>query len=313
MENLLYRLQSKLKKNARCMLVTVLSQRGSAPRGAGAALFIDESGCSVGTVGGGALEALALRKAEECLKERKSLLLPLDLTADVHMSCGGAVVLLFQYVDAPLPLPEPGAQGWLLTEIEPDGAWTARFQSLPGGWPNRAEFDGRTFSCPIGQKMRVWIFGAGHVAQALAPLLEQLDFRCGVLDDRAEFANRERFPTVDAVDTIDLSHLEALPVSESDAVCIMTRGHQSDYVVLRQMLRTRAGYLGLMGSLRKVAETRRHLLDDGFPEDAIARIHMPIGTDISADTPMEIAVSVAGELIQHRARVQGRAKKRHGV
>lgn len=311
MEKILRRMQSHLCRGEDCMLVTVLSRQGSAPRDVGAALLVNSKGSAEGTIGGGAIEAAAIRHAEMCLAQHCSAVRSYDLTGDVSMSCGGAVTLLFQYADEPLPLPEAGACGWLMIDVEPDGRqWSARFRPEAINPCGRTHFEGHTLFCPIGQAMRVWVFGAGHVAQALVPLLDRLDFRCVVLDDRAEYASTEHFPAAEFVHTVDLEQL-SLNMSETDAACIMTRGHQSDYAVLRQVLHTNAGYIGLMGSSRKVAEIEARLRKEGFSREQIERVHMPIGTDISADTLMEIAVSIAGELILHRARYQGREKRRH--
>lgn len=311
MEKILRRMQSRLCRGEDCMLVTVLSRRGSAPRDVGAALLIDSQGCAEGTVGGGSIEAAAIRHAKACLARRCSTVQSYDLDGDVSMICGGAVTLLFQYGNAPLPLPKDGTCGWLMIDIESDGQqWSAHFRPEAINPCGRPYFFGNTLFCPIGQAMRVWVFGAGHVARALVPLLDRLDFRCIVLDDRSEYASKARFPAAESVQTMDLEQ-PSLRMARADAACIMTRGHRSDYSVLRQVLHTEAGYIGLMGSARKVAEVEAQLQKDGFSRTQIERVHMPIGTDISADAPLEIAVSIAGELIQHRARHQGRERRRH--
>ncbi|MDO4357837.1 MAG: XdhC family protein, partial [Clostridia bacterium] len=219
MERILRLMQEKLIRGQRCMLVTVLSRQDSAPRDAGAAMLLTEDGLIGGTIGGGAIEALAMDMAHRCLEQRRSLLRRFNLSKDAGMICGGAMALFFQFADDPLPLPGPGERGWLLTDIAADGTWTARFTSQLDHHPGQVAFDGRTLRCPIGQNMRVWIFGAGHVAQALSALLQELDFDCVILDDRESFACAERFPNAAQVRVVDLSRL-SLDISANDAVCI---------------------------------------------------------------------------------------------
>jgi len=133
-----------------------------------------------------------------------------------------------------------------------------------------------------------------------------LGFRTTVLDDREEFASRERFPSpVEVVVLEDFSDcLSKCPIDEESYLVIVTRGHLHDKAVLSQALRTRAGYIGMIGSKRKRDSIYRALLDEGFSRDDLGRVHSPIGLDIGAETPEEIAVSIAAELIQVRSRKQ---------
>ena len=155
---------------------------------------------------------------------------------------------------------------------------------------------------PLTRAEIVYVFGGGHVSAELVPLLAHVGFSVAVYEDRAEFGNAERFP--DAVRIIRAPFEEAgtrISITPDDAVVIMTRGHQGDFVVLEQMLRTQAGYIGVIGSRHKIAATNRRLMEAGIPEAALGRIHTPIGLDIGAETPAEIAISIAAELIAHRA------------
>ena len=155
---------------------------------------------------------------------------------------------------------------------------------------------------PLTRAEIVYVFGGGHVSAELVPLLAHVGFSVAVYEDRAEFGNAERFP--DAVRIIRAPFEEAgtrISITPDDAIVIMTRGHQGDFVVLEQMLRTQAGYIGVIGSRHKIAATNRRLIETGIPETALGRIHTPIGLDIGAETPAEIAISIAAELIAHRA------------
>jgi xanthine dehydrogenase accessory factor len=155
---------------------------------------------------------------------------------------------------------------------------------------------------PVFHWGTVFLFGAGHVALATAALAKTAGFRTVVLDDRGEFASRERYPTADEVRVIDSFDraMEGLTIDPHSYLVIVTRGHRHDRTVLAQSLRTRATYVGMIGSLKKRDQTYQSLRQEGFGEDDFRRVHCPIGLAIHADTPEEIAVSIVGELIQHR-------------
>lgn len=154
----------------------------------------------------------------------------------------------------------------------------------------------------------VYLFGGGHVAQKIAHIAHFTGFRVAVLDDRPEFACRELFPQAglllspDALDNVfAMPELAREPMNETSYVVIVTRGHRHDAEILEQALRTNAGYIGMIGSRSKRDATYEKLRAKGFGDADFARVHCPIGLDISAQTPEEIAVSVTAELIRHRA------------
>lgn len=156
----------------------------------------------------------------------------------------------------------------------------------------------------------VYILGAGHVSQKLAMLTARVDFNTVVLDDRQEFANQERFPEANRIIVLDsfAQALESLVIDQDSYVVIVTRGHAHDKTVLAAALKTDAGYIGMIGSTRKRNAIYRALLEEGFTNQDIARVYAPIGLEISAETPEEIAVSIVGELIKVRAEKSGRSK-----
>ncbi|HOP40253.1 MAG TPA: XdhC family protein [Geobacteraceae bacterium] len=151
----------------------------------------------------------------------------------------------------------------------------------------------------------VYIFGAGHVSRPVAELASMVDFRTVVLDDREDFANKERFPKADQIIVIpsydDL--FSGLEIGTDSYLVIVTRGHMHDKTVLEQSLRTPAGYIGMIGSRRKQRLVYDELLENGFSEDDLKRVHNPIGIEIRAETPEEIAVSIVAELIKARAEI----------
>ncbi|MDQ7784875.1 MAG: XdhC family protein [Desulfomonilaceae bacterium] len=150
----------------------------------------------------------------------------------------------------------------------------------------------------------VYLFGAGHVSQQVAPLAERVGFRTVVLDDRSEFANRERFPSADEVRVVSSFHgcLEDLDIDRDSYLVIVTRGHSHDKTVLEQALRSDAGYVGMIGSRRKKAALFQALLNQGFTDRDLARVYSPIGLSIGAETPEEIGISIIAELVKARSK-----------
>jgi len=155
---------------------------------------------------------------------------------------------------------------------------------------------------PILSDPVLYIFGGGHVSAQIIPLASRVGFKVEVIDDRPEFADPAKFPDAAKVHHYPFqSVLEKLPVDESSYLVIVTRGHIHDKTVLEQCLRTKAKYIGMIGSRRKKAMIYEKLLEEGFTTSDLDRVHAPIGLDIGAETPEEIAVSIVAELIQVRA------------
>ncbi|NWF86025.1 MAG: XdhC family protein [Bryobacteraceae bacterium] len=154
---------------------------------------------------------------------------------------------------------------------------------------------------PIEPQPRAVIFGAGHISKGLARIASLCGFHTTVVDDRESFANRERFPDVDEV--LAGPYEELLPKLELHAgsyLIIVTRGHRDDMRVLRLLADTPAQYIAMIGSRRKVIAVIRELEKEGIPAERFARLHAPMGLEIGAVTPEEIAVSVAAEMIAVR-------------
>jgi xanthine dehydrogenase accessory factor len=148
----------------------------------------------------------------------------------------------------------------------------------------------------------LYIFGGGHVSAQIIPLARRVGFKVQVIDDRPEFADAAKFPDATQVHQYPFEGvLGRIPVDESSYLVIVTRGHIHDKTVLEQCLRTRAKYIGMIGSRRKKAMIYEKLLEEGFTKSDLDRVHAPIGLDIGAETPEEIAVSIVAELIQVRA------------
>lgn len=312
-----------IERGEAVVLCTVLASSGSAPRGAGARMAVFADGSTLGTVGGGTVEALAAQEALDVLHGGQAVLrafsLAPDQIASIGMVCGGNVTVCYQRLTA-AELPTLYAMRaalashtntWLFMQIE-QGSVTdfrvvdeAEAALRPARYTSRAVLENGeplSYAEPLSRAERVWIFGGGHVGQALVPVLAGVDFPVTVFDNREELATPEHFPAAESVIFGDYNHIfEKLTFHESDYAVIMTPGHQSDFALLEQVLRHSLRYVGCIGSRQKVARTQQLLREAGISEERILCVHSPIGLSIGAQTPAEIAISIAAEMIQCRA------------
>ena len=315
MQKIFEAIKNELAKGKECLLATIIASSGSTPRGKGAYMVIGEAGRICGTIGGGSLEYNVILQGQRQISLRKNFLyeyiLTMERSAELGMICGGTCTILYQYLcQEDLPLIEKGliiSQGkepyWLLLPVE-----EGKLQILQGA----ADFQGdglvtvgtaQYYAEQFNFDGKVYIFGGGHLAQEVVPVLSHLGFRCVVLDDREEFAKPELFGGAEEVLLADFKALQnVVQLTEKDYVAVMTRGHLHDADVERFVLNTPAGYIGVVGSRRKAQITRETLLGEGFSPEQLDRIMTPIGLDIGSETPAEIAISIAAQFIQVRAR-----------
>jgi xanthine dehydrogenase accessory factor len=162
---------------------------------------------------------------------------------------------------------------------------------------------------PILPQPMLYIFGGGHVSMALAQAAHAAGFAIGVIDDRESFANAERFPMAGEIYTNYEDALAKLKPNASSYLVIVTRGHRDDMRVLAWAVGTPARYIGMIGSKRKVLSIYKALEKDGIPAEKFERVHAPMGLDIGALTPEEIAISISAELIGIRRNAAGLAHK----
>lgn len=322
----------EMEKHRDTVLVTLIDAAGSAPRKSGSQMLVGANGRLTGTIGGGAVERRSEEMAMALLREKRSavhdfLLHTAASGGDIGMVCGGDVTAHFQFIPAEDASWQALAsalterltahqRGWLV--LREDGGCGALlgpegllWGTLPEGVePTSLQTDcvrrGGVFSMPLPIGERALLFGAGHISQALCPLLVTVGFRPVVFDCRPELATRKLFPTAEEIICGDFTSIkDHLTVTEEDFVVIMTNGHMHDFHVEEQVLRGPFAYVGVIGSRTKTASVNRRLREAGIPEESIAQIHTPIGTAIQAVTPAEIAVSIAGEMILCRAERRG--------
>lgn len=204
---------------------------------------------------------------------------------------GGAALLAGRLPDLPhAPELEPLARAWARAAAESGRPATHAIATDLG--------EVRVFVEPYLPPPRLVVVGAGHVAQPLADIGKRVGFRVTVLDDRPAYASRERFPTADEI--VCRPFLEALDLVDpgpESCVVIVTRGHQHDFECLRHVLSRPLRYLGMIGSRTRVTGIVDRLLAEGADPARVSRVHAPIGLDIGAETPAEIAISILAEIV----------------
>ncbi len=245
-----------LRKDGRAALATVVETSGSVPRHAGAKMVVLADGSTVGTVGGGSVEAAVSKAAMEALRDQKPRLIRMELEEGDSV-CGGQISV---FVD------------------------------------------------PVVESPLLLMVGAGHVGAAVAEVATAAGFRVVLLDDRREIVQSTvaRTGTGGIVGPISRL-LRALRLSGSHHVVIATRGHSHDEEALRSVLAKNVGYLGMIGSAAKVRHVIGNLRAEGVAKEALDRVSTPVGLDIGAETPGEIAVAIVAEMIMHLRGGSGRS------
>ena len=341
MNSLIREMNNLLERQQDFALATIIRRNGSAPRTTGAKMLVRADESIEGTVGGGALEAEVIRRSLEMLKSGRASVQSFSFSgadaASMDAICGGQVDVLIEGVaggaagaaEAVRALgaaAESHRSAWLVTTFEPASQRTSHAAVLHDGQVLGAaqpDLDTAlvrqtrlpkllltvrgvlTLIEPTNISGSVYIFGAGHVSRSLAQFTRAVDFWTVVIDDRADYANRERFPQADQVVVLpDMADISSISIEADGYVVIVTRGHMDDLTVLAQVLRTPAAYIGMIGSRRKVALIFDELRKKGYSEADLQRVHAPIGLPIGAETPEEIGISISAELIQKRARLR---------
>ncbi len=328
-----------LKKGENVALITVISTTGSTPGKVAYKMLVwGKSGKTIGTVGGGLTEANMINAARNILPKTKSQVFRFDLDGiqdDEKGICGGSIELLIETFDKKnLPLfeelsivTENGDKGVLISIISPEKSPKKIFLKSA----DQADVTGDVSFSPkviesikklaaeeqsakqtledgteifvetIPEQPMVFIFGAGHLSYYISRYARSLNFRLTICDDRAEFANKNRFP--DAANIIVESFervFDKIDINKNSYVVIVTKGHKCDEIVLEKAVKTDARYIGMIGSKRKTSTILKRLHKRGIPEESLRKIYSPIGVSIGALTPQEIALSIVCELVKIR-------------
>jgi xanthine dehydrogenase accessory factor len=341
MRDLVLRLIEGLMRDRELIVCQVVETRGSTPQKAGSMMIIDPDGGQAGTLGGGCVENEVKQKAICQIGETDAAVHTFILDHDYAWAdgliCGGKMVVLSQAMCGPGPLDyfrtlanviEEGkgfveavvvddtqADGALLGsrvlfdgDGKPRAAWPAAAipdgliaQLIPPAERPKPSVHGGIAFLPNWPRIRLIVVGAGHVGQAVASLAAQADFDVCVVDDRHQYANRERFPAAQRllVGPID-EVLASLEISPETYALIVTRGHGHDQEALYHLAPTAAAYVGLIGSRRKIRLIFESLREAGIALADLKRVAAPVGLEIGSQSVPEIAISIVAELIARR-------------
>lgn len=333
-----------IEQGERFAVATLVDAHGSTPQKVGARLLVRADGSSIGTLGGGCIEAEVWEVAKLAITSGEPTTLDFtlneDIAVDYGLACGGTERILvdptFAQSDLGLARRMLGAasgerRGIVISVVDGSPNLTAarKMAVWEDGAAERDLGDAQAAALQLAQRLietprpkpalvtlaggvqvfadvfaeppEVVIIGGGHVGRAVATVAHTLGYRMTVIDDRQDFANSVRFPEAHKVVAGDIEEaITSHPANRNSAIVIVTRGHKYDYQALSAAARSNAGYIGLMGSRRKVALIYRQLLRDGVPEERLRDIHAPIGLDIGAVSPEEIAVSIMAEITMDR-------------
>jgi xanthine dehydrogenase accessory factor len=287
MDELLRKLLELSKQGKPCAFVKITASSGSVPRGIGASMLVGTGspaeGLVAGTIGGGMVEFRAIQEAQKAIEakmsESKSYILHQNEIEDLGMICGGNVTVQITY----LP---PG-------KIADDFAKACL-----------AQYEAET--------ARALIFGGGHCGQELARILPHLGWQTVVVDDREEFTRQELFPNCTPVHCDFQKLSENVALKPTDYIIVLTRGHAADFECVNFALKSEEAlkvvlpYIGCIGSRTKIASVNRRLEEAGRGKEAIARVHAPIGLMLGGRTPEEIAIEIAGQMIETRSKINPR-------
>lgn len=317
-------------------LVTVISTAGSTPGKVGYKMLLwGEDARTLGTVGGGFIEAETITTAKNLLSKPQTRLCSFNLDGaaqDTKPICGGSIELLLETFDKnSLPLfkdlssagnlanaalisfiaPQKPPRKILLKNINrPDAFSSLNFspeavnslkQIVAKQQTTRTTLPDGTqiFVETIPPHPMLFIFGAGHLACRISKCAASLNFRVTVWDDRPEFANKDRFPDAAQIIVDSFENvLDKVDISDDSYVIIVTRGHSSDELILEQTLKTSAKYIGMIGSRKKTSTILNNLKKRKVPQQILSRVYSPIGISIGAVTPEEIALSIVAELVK---------------
>lgn len=318
------------RSGRRCAIGLVVQTQGSTPQKAGAMAVADDSGRRWGTLGGGLVEAQALERLEHAIASQQSEMFEYRLDEHYRREagpiCGGVMRILTLFVDtATLSAYEHAIQarsrgnwGALVTFLGPDRFGTEWIsEQTPGVVPDdvlneclredRARCvtmkDGsEVFIQPFASSPRLLVVGGGHVGQEVVRQAVNLGFSVTLIDDRAEYASPELFPTgVDARHGNIRDLVAAFPKGPDAFIVLVSKGHRPDAEALEACIHDEVAYLGMIGSERKIRLLRRDFLERELATaEEFDRIVAPIGVDIGAITVPEIGVSVAAQLVAAR-------------
>jgi xanthine dehydrogenase accessory factor len=301
-------------------LATVIGAHGSTPRHLGARMAVTADGVQWGTVGGGRIEQLVVAAAKEIAAGEPGRIVRQHLVRDLAMCCGGAmevaVVAAGSSRDALVTLTTTAGPHVVVTPLD-GGTLVVRRPADGDPRPHHPRVDGDHMIEVVNAPERVVMFGLGHVGRAVGPLLAHLGFTVIACDDGETGATDPPPAWARVIESFDPAEVERElgGFTLDDYVLVVTRDHAIDLKLLEQLIgRDDIGYLGMIGSRGKIGRFRKRLDARGLIDGEVgaarwARLHAPIGLNIGAETPDEIAIAIAAELVACRRRTPGEVKR----
>ena len=299
-----------LENKEQAMLAVVLFTKGSSPRDKGAKMIVYKNGETYDTVGGGPMEFAVCKSAAAIIENGETAVKRFDLGGkDTERSasiCGGEAVVCLHALE---PDDIPSLREVCSAIREGRKARYIIKQTAPGkAVISSKEIDGGTacaenilYVCEPVAAERLYLCGAGHVSLETAKIAQIAGFDITVIDDREEFATPKRFPNAECIVADRYDSVPTEKVRENDYIVIATRGHKDDRHALDWALKTKACYIGMIGSKKKRDMIYDTLAEQGVSRERLAEVHSPIGLPIGGRLPGEIGVSIVAELIQCRA------------
>ena len=293
-------------EGTRVATATVVKTERSAPRAPGAVLAVSERGEVAGSVTGGCVEPAVYDEAREVLAGGPPRLVTYGIADEeafeVGLPCGGTVHIFIDLAERDIVegiAAAVRAERPVALEVHVAGARIGEKRLVSNGAvPETGLASDELFVSSFLPRPEMYVFGAVDHAAAVATVGRFLGYRVTVCDARAKFVTPERFPDVDelVVEWPDrfLAHAH---VDERTVICVLTHDHKFDIPLLKVALETPAGYIGAMGARRTNAERAERLREEGVSDEALERIHAPIGLDIGSRTPEEVAIAVGGEIV----------------
>ncbi|QMS88394.1 XdhC family protein [Nostoc edaphicum CCNP1411] len=304
-----YQQLAKTLKKSPVVLATVTSIKGSTPREVGAKMFISADGKIFGTIGGGAGEAKVYQQALQVLQTGKKQFVEIDLSGapqrETQGVCGGIMQILLELwsgseslnlVNQIIDTLTSGRSGTIITPFN-----THEKPYLLLKTEIIASLHTTALIEPLLAPPTLLIIGAGHIAVSLTQVAKIAGFQVIVQDDRSEFATKERFPDASQVLAEPITSIqEILEKNTNLYIALVTRGYLQDLAVLPLLRKHPVKYIGMVGSNKRVTTVYKILQNEGYEPEFLHQIYAPIGLDIGALTPEEIAVSICAELIKVR-------------
>lgn len=345
MEKVISKAVELLNENKSFVVATIVSDdNGGSPRTTGSKMIVMPDRSIFATIGGGSLEAMAINKAMDVFETKKHLLYTFNMTnkdaSVADMVCGGIIDIYLDYIDANDPLNRQIFEAAEKAQIEGKKAWFvhligedkryfnfvqdgviigdapenmhAQLKVPAFGLHMHPELTGdmKVYAEPVHSLNTAYIYGAGHVSQKIAEVLNMIGFVTIVIDDRADFANKDRFPNSKIVLLDDMKVIPPMDIDQNSYCIIVTRGHQHDRFALEAALQYDCAYIGMIGSKPKNAVVYQYLREKGYPQERLDFVHAPIGLSIGSETPAEIAVSIAAEIIEVKSKRAPKAARR---